>query len=307
MGRLEHDLGDALVLLELAVGRLLGPEVGDRRGHHDDVVRRRPADHRVLHLGRGLHRDDLDAGRRGPADGGDQRDVGPPPGGHLGDGVALLARRAVGDDAHRVDRLPGAAGGDQHPHPGEVARPRREHAPRPRRRCRRDRRGVPRRRRRRRGDRTSGSTTCTPRRRSVARLSWTAGCSHISVCIAGATSTGARVASSVAVSRSSEIPAAYLPEQLGGGRAPRSRGPRPGPSRVCGMGSGASNSDVRAGSDASAENVSAPTKRRASCGEHRRDVRAGVDQPPADLDGLVGGDAAAHAEDDARPRTARQD
>ena len=62
----------------------------------------------------------------------------------------------------------------------------------------------------------SGSSTCTPRRRSVARFSCTAACSHISVCIAGHTSTGARVASSVAVSRSSEMPAAYLPMQLRG-------------------------------------------------------------------------------------------
>src|SRR5690606_6436018 len=35
------------------------------------------------------------------------------------------------------------------------------------------------------------------------------------------------------------------------------------PSRVCGIGSGSSNSDVRARSDASAENVVSPTKRRA--------------------------------------------
>ena len=55
-------------------------------------------------------------GGAGPPDGGDEGDVGAPAGGHLGDRVALLARRAVGDDAHRVDRLPGAAGGDQHPH-----------------------------------------------------------------------------------------------------------------------------------------------------------------------------------------------
>ena len=39
-------------------------------------------------------------------------------------------------------------------------------------------------------------------------LSATAGCSHISVCMAGQISTGARVASRVAVSRSEEIPAA---------------------------------------------------------------------------------------------------
>ena len=122
MRGLEHDLGDALVLLELAVRRFLGPEVGDRGGHHDDVGRRRPGQHRVLHLGRGLDRHDLDARRRGPADGGDEGDVGAPAGRDLGDGVALLARRAVGDDAHRVDRLAGAARGDQHPDPGEVVR-----------------------------------------------------------------------------------------------------------------------------------------------------------------------------------------
>ena len=49
-------------------------------------------------------------------------------------------------------------------------------------------------RRPRPGGPTSGSTTCTPRRRSVATLSWTAGCSHISVCMAGQTTTGALVA-----------------------------------------------------------------------------------------------------------------
>ena len=37
-------------------------------------------------------------------------------------------------------------------------------------------------------------------------------------------------------------------------------------------------------------------------GEDGRDVRAGVDQATTDLDGLVGGDAAAHAEDDAAIR-----
>src|SRR5947209_6841782 len=34
--RLEHDLGDAVVLLELVIGHRLGPEVGDGGGHHDD-------------------------------------------------------------------------------------------------------------------------------------------------------------------------------------------------------------------------------------------------------------------------------
>ena len=61
VGGLEHDLRDPLVLLELAVRWLLRPEVGDRRRHHDDVLRRGPGEHRVLHLRRGLHAHDLDA------------------------------------------------------------------------------------------------------------------------------------------------------------------------------------------------------------------------------------------------------
>ena len=55
---------------------------------------------------------------------------------------------------------------------------------------------------------SAGGTIRTPRSRSVVRFCCTAGCSHISVCMAGHTITGARVASSVAVSRSFEMPAA---------------------------------------------------------------------------------------------------
>ena len=55
----------------------------------------------------------------------------------------------------------------------------------------------------------SGSTMWTPRERSVAMLSTTAGCSHISVCIAGQIITGARVANSTFVSRSVDKPTAY--------------------------------------------------------------------------------------------------
>ena len=39
---------------------------------------------------------------------------------------------------------------------------------------------------------TAGGSTIAPRRRSVATLSCVAGCSHISVCIAGANTTGQR-------------------------------------------------------------------------------------------------------------------
>ena len=54
----------------------------------------------------------------------------------------------------------------------------------------------------------SGPTMQTPRSTRVAMLSTTAGCSHISVCMAGQTTTGARVAMRVAVSRSELMPAA---------------------------------------------------------------------------------------------------
>jgi hypothetical protein len=105
-------------------------------------------------------------------------------------------------------------------------------------------------------------------------LSWTAACSHISVCMAGASSTGARVASSVAVRRSSEIPAAYLPMSLAVAGATSTRS-ADCPSRVWGMGSGPSKREVRAGSEARAEKVSGPTKRVASS------VRTGATWAPA--------------------------
>ena len=112
--------GTPSAFLSFSVGRRLGPEVGHRRGHDDDVgvvVRA----HRRLHLGRGLDPHHLDARPDRAGRGGDERDVGPPGGGLLGQGVALLARRAVADEAHRVDRLAGAAGGDEDAHAGEVA------------------------------------------------------------------------------------------------------------------------------------------------------------------------------------------
>src|SRR5680860_239650 len=56
----------------------------------------------------------------------------------------------------------------------------------------------------------AGSITCTPRDRRVATLATVAGCSHISVCIAGASTTGQRAVSRVLVSRSSASPCAAL-------------------------------------------------------------------------------------------------
>ena len=55
---------------------------------------------------------------------------------------------------------------------------------------------------------SAGPMTCTPLEMSVAMFATVAGCCHISVCIAGAISTGARVASRVVPSRSEASPAA---------------------------------------------------------------------------------------------------
>ena len=79
-------------------------------------------------LGR-ADRDDADAERRGQVDvGRDQHDLGAAGGGHPGQRPALLARRAVAQVAHRVQRLAGAAGADHDAPAGQVvarARPRR--------------------------------------------------------------------------------------------------------------------------------------------------------------------------------------
>ena len=55
-----------------------------------------------------------------------------------------------------------------------------------------------------------GPTTRTPRDRSAAMLARVAGCSHIAGFIAGATSTGARVASRMVLARSSARPFAIF-------------------------------------------------------------------------------------------------
>ena len=98
-----------LILVSARRGR---PEVGDRGGHHDHVgaggrarARRRAARRRVADP------HDVDAGRVGQRDvGGDQRDLGAAGGRGRRQRVALPAGRAVAEEAHRVERLAGAAG-----------------------------------------------------------------------------------------------------------------------------------------------------------------------------------------------------
>ena len=68
-------------------------------------------------------RDDGDAGGRRELDGAHEHDRRATRRGLGGDRVALLAGAAVGDDAHGVDRLPGAAGGHDDLRAGEVAPP----------------------------------------------------------------------------------------------------------------------------------------------------------------------------------------
>ena len=107
-------------LLDLLVGDGDGPEVGDGRGHHDDVGGRRCAPARPAPSRRRSSTcTTLDAGGDGPVDRGDEGDLRRrAERGLFGDGVALLARRSVGDEPHRVDRLAGAAGGDEHAQAG---------------------------------------------------------------------------------------------------------------------------------------------------------------------------------------------
>ena len=103
----------ALLFLDLARARPLGAPVGDGGGEYGDVGRQRLFD-RFEHLPRGLDLDDGHSRRIGQVDRtAHQHDVGARCGRCRGDGVALLARRAVGDEAHRIDRLAGRTRGDE--------------------------------------------------------------------------------------------------------------------------------------------------------------------------------------------------
>ena len=97
------------------------PVVGDGGGEQRDVdvgERERGVEHR---LG-GRRRDRLDAGRRRHGEvRGEQHDVGAAPPGLLGERDAHPAGGAVADEADRVERLAGAAGGDEHAPAGEAS------------------------------------------------------------------------------------------------------------------------------------------------------------------------------------------
>ena len=136
---------------------------------------------------------------------GEQDDLGSAPARLLGERDAHPARRAVADEAHRVDRLARSAGGDEHALAGERAgasscstraaissgsaiRPT-PHSPS----------AV---------SPSSGPTSSTPRERSVSTFARVAACAHMRGFIAGATSTGPRWASAASVSTLSASPCA---------------------------------------------------------------------------------------------------
>ena len=100
--------------------------------------------------------------------------------------------------------------------------------------------------------------TTEPRRRSSATLSRVAGCSHISVCIAGTNSTGQRAVSSAAVSRSSARPCAARDSRSAVAGATTTRSAS-WPSLTCGTAGTSANTPVCTGCPDSASNVAAPT------------------------------------------------
>ena len=93
----------------------------------------------------------------------------------------------------------------------------------------------------------------------MATLAWVAGCSHISVCIAGTISTGQRAVSSVPVSRSSAIPWAARASRSAVAGATTTRS-AVWPILTCGTAGTSENTPVATGWPDSASKVAAPTK-----------------------------------------------
>ena len=105
---------------------------------------------------------------------------------------------------------------------------------------------------------SAGSMTIAPRWRRVATLAWVAGCSHISVCIAGAKTTGQRAVSNVLVSRSSARPWAALASRSAVAGATTTTS-ADWPIRTCGTACTSAHTSVDTGLPDSAAHVGAPT------------------------------------------------
>ena len=244
--------------------------------------------------------DDLDAGRVGQRDVRcDQDDLGAAGGGGAGQRVALLAAGAVAEEAHRVEGLAGAPGGDDDAAAGEVrrvgaARSRSRHsaassagsgsrplpvsAPvsRP----------------------TAGSTTMHAARAQRGDVGLRGGVlPHLGVHRRRNT-TGQRAVSRVLVSRSSARPCAAAASRSAVAGATTTRSAA-WPIRTCGTSWTSSQTSVgdRACRTAPPRSARRRTRSAAAVGT-TRDVVAGLGQLAEQLDGLVRRDAAGDAEDD---------
>src|SRR5690606_5896274 len=109
----------------------------------------------------------------------------------------------------------------------------------------------------------AGSSTTAPRARRVATFATVAGCSHISVCMAGAYSTGQRAVSRVLVSRSSAMPTAARASRSAVAGATTTRSASC-PIRTCGTSYARDQTSSATGCPESASQVAAPTNRSAA-------------------------------------------
>ena len=166
------------------------PVVGDGGGHQHDVGASAPrASDLALELGGRLDLDDPATRRPDARVRDDRDDLGATSRSLVGERRAHAPRAAVAEEAHRVERLARAAGGDEHAPPGEACRagaaaiaiasaiaagsamrpmPHSPSASAP----------------------SSGPTSTAPRAASVATFARVAGCSHMRTFIAGATTSG---------------------------------------------------------------------------------------------------------------------
>ncbi len=168
--------------------------VGDRRGHDHHLSAGRRRVHGLVHFLRASHPHHFDASRHVERRGsGNEHDSRSPARGFRRNLVAHAAARPVADVADGIDVFVGRPGGDDDQLAEQCAR-RRENAPRRLRRSPAARRAGPCRSSRTRDSPAPGSTNRTPRAASVAMLRRTASCSSMFVFMAGAISTGARVA-----------------------------------------------------------------------------------------------------------------
>ena len=116
--QLQHQL--LRLLLDFAFLELARAVVGNRGAAHEDVRFSRSGEAGLQHLRGGFHVAALHPGRRGQGHRpGDQLHPRAQCGQRLRQGEAHFSGRAVAEHPHRIDRFPGGAGVDRHPHAGQ--------------------------------------------------------------------------------------------------------------------------------------------------------------------------------------------